>query len=63
MNVIEHNFNEDESGGEVVPDELSSSTMSRTSRRFEMLEKTIRRSTGKAIMEFNMIEEGDLVMV
>lgn len=63
MNSIEHKFNEDESGGDVGPDELSSGTMSRTSRRFEMLEKTIRRYTGKAIMEFNMIEEGDLVMV
>lgn len=63
MNVTEHKFNEDESDGEVVPDELTGGPMSRTSRRFEMLEKTIRRSTGKAIMEFNMIEEGDLVMV
>jgi len=34
-----------------------------TSRRFEILEKSIRRQTGKAIMEFNMIEEGDKVMV
>jgi tRNA 2-thiocytidine biosynthesis protein TtcA len=38
-------------------------TMARNSRRFEILEKGIRRATGKAIMEFNMIEEGDLVMV
>jgi tRNA 2-thiocytidine biosynthesis protein TtcA len=28
-----------------------------------LLEKSIRRATGKAIIEFNMIEEGDLVMV
>ncbi|MGI4849638.1 MAG: tRNA 2-thiocytidine(32) synthetase TtcA [Janthinobacterium lividum] len=33
------------------------------SRRFEMLEKNLRRLTGKAIMDFNMIEEGDRVMV
>ncbi|MGJ9420569.1 tRNA 2-thiocytidine(32) synthetase TtcA [Massilia sp. CMS3.1] len=37
--------------------------MSRTSKRFEILEKNIRRQTGKAIVDFNMIEEGDLVMV
>ncbi len=33
------------------------------SRSFERLQKQIRRLTGKAIIDFNMIEEGDLVMV
>ncbi|QGZ40722.1 tRNA 2-thiocytidine biosynthesis protein TtcA [Pseudoduganella flava] len=37
--------------------------MSVTSKRFELLEGGIRRATGKAIKDFNMIEEGDLVMV
>ncbi|MHB1100988.1 MAG: tRNA 2-thiocytidine(32) synthetase TtcA, partial [Burkholderiales bacterium] len=35
----------------------------RFSRSFERLQKQIRRLTGKAIIDFNMIEEGDLVMV
>jgi tRNA 2-thiocytidine biosynthesis protein TtcA len=33
------------------------------SRRFEILEKNLRRLTGKAIIDFGMIEEGDRVMV
>ncbi len=33
------------------------------SRRFEILEKNLRRQTGKAVIDFNMIEEGDRVMV
>ena len=33
------------------------------SRRFEILEKNLRRQTGKAVMDFGMIEEGDRVMV
>ena len=33
------------------------------SRSFERLQRQIRRLTGKAIIDFNMIEEGDLVMV
>ncbi|MES2741147.1 MAG: tRNA 2-thiocytidine(32) synthetase TtcA [Pseudomonadota bacterium] len=33
------------------------------SRRFEMLQKNLRRQTGKAIVDFDMIVEGDLVMV
>ncbi|KQY00423.1 tRNA 2-thiocytidine biosynthesis protein TtcA [Massilia sp. Root133] len=37
--------------------------LTKGSNRFELLEKSIRRATGKAIIEFNMIEEGDLVMV
>lgn len=36
---------------------------STTSRRFLSLQKKIRRFTGKAIIDFNMIEEGDRVMV
>ena len=33
------------------------------SRRFEILEKNLRRQTGKAVIDFSMIEEGDRVMV
>lgn len=33
------------------------------SRRFEILEKNLRRQTGKAVVDFGMIEEGDRVMV
>lgn len=33
------------------------------SRRFELLEKNLRRQTGKAVIDFGMIEEGDRVMV
>jgi tRNA 2-thiocytidine biosynthesis protein TtcA len=44
-------------------DETLAPAEMRRSRRFEVLEKTIRRLAGKAIIEFDMIEEGDLVMV
>jgi tRNA 2-thiocytidine biosynthesis protein TtcA len=63
MNISEKKLNDDGSSNGAMPDELSSSTMSKTSRRFELLEKSIRTLTGKAIKDFNMIEEGDLVMV
>lgn len=43
--------------------EAARGPLTKGSNRFEMLEKSIRRATGKAIIEFNMIEEGDLVMV
>ena len=33
------------------------------SRRFELLEKNLRRQTGKAVIDFGMIEEGDRIMV
>ena len=33
------------------------------SRRFEILEKNLRRQTGKAVIDFNMIEDGDRVLV
>lgn len=33
------------------------------SRRFELLQKKLRTQTGKAIVDFDMITEGDLVMV
>ncbi|MFZ3001123.1 MAG: tRNA 2-thiocytidine(32) synthetase TtcA [Undibacterium umbellatum] len=33
------------------------------SRRFDSIEKKIRRAAGKAITDFNMIEEGDRIMV
>jgi tRNA 2-thiocytidine biosynthesis protein TtcA len=59
MNVIENKLNTEEDRDGALPD----GAMAKGSRRFELLEKSIRRSTGKAIMDFNMIEEGDLVMV
>ena len=34
-----------------------------SSRRFEILQKSLRTKTGKAIVDYNMIGEGDLVMV
>jgi tRNA 2-thiocytidine biosynthesis protein TtcA len=49
----------DELGINEAPGEV----MSQGSRRFEILESSIRRATGKAIKEFGMIEDGDLVMV
>lgn len=51
------------STSETTNDPKPEAMMSRTSKRFEILEKNIRRQTGKAIVDFNMIEEGDLVMV
>ena len=46
-------------------DDLASAQeqMQTGSRRFEILEKNLRRQTGKAVIDFNMIEEGDRVMV
>jgi tRNA 2-thiocytidine biosynthesis protein TtcA len=34
----------------------------RGSRRFELLEKNIRRLTGRAIADFDMIRDGDVIM-
>lgn len=62
MNTIEKNFYQEEAGNEALP-ASPSDTLTKGSNRFELLEKSIRRATGKAIIEFNMIEEGDLVMV
>lgn len=42
---------------------LNEEKPSKFSRRFEILQKKIRRLTGKAVMDFNMIEDGDLIMV
>lgn len=41
----------------------SQDVMHTGSRRFEILEKNLRRLTGKAVIDFGMIEEGDRVMV
>lgn len=54
---------DNEAVAERESDDQESSTMSRSSRRFEMLEKRLRGLTGKAVMDFGMIEEGDLIMV
>lgn len=62
MNTIDKNFYQEETGSESLH-ESASATLTKGSNRFELLEKSIRRATGKAIIEFNMIEEGDLVMV
>ena len=62
MNIIDKNFYQEEAGNEPLH-EYASDTLTKGSNRFELLEKSIRRATGKAIIEFNMIEEGDLVMV
>lgn len=62
MNTIDKNFPQEEAGDEPMH-ESASGTLTKGSNRFELLEKSIRRATGKAIIEFNMIEEGDLVMV
>lgn len=49
---------------EISSDPLQSGeAMLRGSRRFETLEKGMRRNVGRAIVDFNMIEAGDLVMV
>jgi len=39
------------------------SVKSKTTYSFNKLQKRIRRETGKAIIDFNMIEEGDKIMV
>ena len=50
---------------DTVAEDLASAQeqMHTGSRRFEILEKNLRRQTGKAVIDFNMIEEGDRVMV
>lgn len=63
MTLVENLLRTVEPNDAIENEESSGQTLSRTSRRFEILEKAIRRQAGKAIMEFNMIEEGDLVMV
>jgi tRNA 2-thiocytidine biosynthesis protein TtcA len=62
MNITETNLNQEESSDRAL-NEPPGSTLSKGSSRFELLEKSIRRAAGKAIVEFNMIEEGDLIMV
>jgi len=63
MNIIENLAKADpldelDSGSAAIKE-----AMTQGSRRFEILESSIRRSTGKAIKDFGMIEDGDLVMV
>lgn len=56
-------LNEQEAGEQIATDLTPQQVMNHSSRRFEILEKGIRTNTGKAIKDFNMIEDGDLVMV
>lgn len=62
MKIINNAFEDNLATQEKATAELSEG-MSRTSRRFELLEKNIRRLTGKAVMDFGMIEDGDVIMV
>jgi len=62
MNIIDKSFHPEETSSETLQD-TAKETLSKGSNRFDLLEKSIRRATGKAIIDFNMIEEGDLVMV
>jgi len=54
---------QDSRSSPVDQDGIQQDVMQASSRRAEALEKSIRRQAGKAITDFNMIEEGDLIMV
>lgn len=63
MNIVENIVKADLINEHGRDESTSHGPMSQGSRRFEILESAIRRSTGKAIKDFGMIDNGDLVMV
>ena len=42
---------------------MSNSAQAKAQYNFNKLQKRLRRLTGQAVMDFNMIEEGDRIMV
>ncbi len=42
---------------------MSHSVQAKAQFNFNKLQKRLRRQTGQAVMDFNMIEEGDRIMV